>query len=175
MQIALGPAGSRVVENNGLTVTWCFRETDVPGHGHGLPGLLAVAGVRYLDVAHNYAARAAPHLTGGFELPRLFRWRGAEGEVLVWHPDSPRGVAYLEGNLLGLAESIDEAADLLPDYLAGLAETGYPYGNTVEALGLPGDADLPARPYELDVLHLRLQGTIADNLRFVRESPPGYT
>jgi len=77
-------------------------QTDVPGHGYGLPRLLLAAGIPYLDVAHNYATRAAPHLTGGFDLPRLFRWGGRDG-VVVWHTDSPRGVAYLEGNLLGLA------------------------------------------------------------------------
>jgi hypothetical protein len=137
-------------------------QTDVPGHGHGLPRLLAAAGIPYLDVAHNYATRAAPHLTGGFDLPRLFRWGGRAG-VVVWHTDSPRGVAYLEGNLLGLADSADSAAELLPAYLAALADHGYPYGKEVEALGIPHDVDLPARPYPLDVLHLRVQGTIADN------------
>jgi hypothetical protein len=138
-------------------------QTDVPGHGHGLPGLLAAAGVRYLDVAHNFAARGAPHLTGGFDLPRLFRWGSAGRNVLVWHTDSPRGVAYLEGNLLGLADSVDAAVELLPEYLAALAEHGYPYGQQVEALGIPADVELPDRPYPLDVLHLRVQGAIADN------------
>ena len=138
-------------------------QTDVPGHGYGLAGALAAAGVRYLDVAHNWAARAAPYLAGGFELPRLFRWGAAGADVLVWHTDSPRGVAYLEGNLLGLADSADAAAELLPDYLAALADHGYPYGAEVEALGLPAGVEVPSRPYPLDVLHLRVQGTIADN------------
>jgi hypothetical protein len=138
-------------------------QTDVPGQGYGLPALLADAGVRYLDVAHNFAARAAVHLTGGFELPRLFHWEHAGKRVLVWHTDSPRGVAYLEGNLLHLADSAEAASWLLPEYLAALAEHGYPYGNEIEALGIPADVEIPARPYPLDVLHMRVQGVIADN------------
>ena len=36
---------------------------------------------------------------------RLFYWSSPGGKrVLVWQTDSPHGVAYLEGNLLGLAE-----------------------------------------------------------------------
>ena len=81
-------------------------QTDVPGAPPGLALVLADAGVRYLSVAHNWAGRAAPYLTGGEALPRAFFWGTRSGKrVLVWHTDSPHGVAYLEGNLLGLAES----------------------------------------------------------------------
>ena len=137
-------------------------QTDVPGAPPGLPLVLADAGVRYLAVAHNWASRAAPWLTGGERLPRAFHWETAGGKrVLVWHTDSPHGIAYLEGNLLGLADSYADAVDLLPEYLAGLALRGYPYAGPHEALGLP-DAGARA-PYPFDLLHLRVQGLLADN------------
>lgn len=139
-------------------------QTDVPGAALGLPAALAAAGVRYLAVAHNWAGRGTPYLTGGLELPRLFYWASPAGErVLVWHTDSPHGIAYLEGNLLGLAESPDLAARLLPEYLAALATRAYPYGQECAALGLPPELDLTRRPYPHDVLHLRVQGLLADN------------
>ena len=132
-------------------------QTDVPGAPPGLALVLAHADVRYLSVAHNWAGRATPYLTGGERLPRAFRWRTAGGKsLLVWHTDSPHGAAYLEGNLLGFAESLELTEQLLPDYLAALASRGYPYTGT---LGVPA-----ARPpYPFDVLHLRVQGAIADN------------
>ena len=118
-------------------------------------------GVRYLAVAHNWAGRATPHLTGGESLPRAFHWGTASGKrVLVWHTDSPHGVAYLEGNLLGLADSYADAHDLLPEYLAALASRGYPYAGPHETLGLPAGA---REPYPFDLLHLRVQGLLADN------------
>jgi hypothetical protein len=139
-------------------------QTDVPGATLGLPGALAAAGVRYLAVAHNYAGRGAPYLTGGVELPRLFYWASPAGErVLVWQTDSPHGVAYLEGNLLGLAESPALAEELLPEYLAALAARVYPYGQECVALGVPADVELSRAPYPHDVLHLRVQGLLADN------------
>jgi hypothetical protein len=139
-------------------------QTDVPGAALGIPGLLAAAGVRYLSVAHNYAGRAAPYLTGGLDLPRLFYWASPAGSrVLVWHTDSPHGVAYLEGNVLGLADSASLAEELLPEYLAGLAEHGYPYGQECAALGLPPAPELSRTPYPHDLLHLRVQGLLADN------------
>jgi Glycosyl hydrolases family 38 N-terminal domain/Glycosyl hydrolases family 38 C-terminal domain len=148
-------------EHHGIPVVTAMQ-TDAPGAPAGLPGLLADAGVRYLSVAHNYAERAAPYLTGGQQLPRAFWWRSESGKrVLVWHTDSPHGIAYLEGNLLGLAESFHDSLDLLPQYLAALATRGYPY--TSEVLGLPTDLEITRSPYPYDVLHLRVQGTQADN------------
>ena len=139
-------------------------QTDVPGAVLGLPGVLADAGIRNFAVAHNYAGRATPYLTGGLELPRLFYWSSPGGKrVLVWQTDSPHGVAYLEGNLLGLAESFAEAGELLPEYLAALASRAYPYGQSCEALGLPGEPELNRLPYPHDLLHLRVQGLLADN------------
>jgi hypothetical protein len=139
-------------------------QTDVPGAPLGLPAALADAGIRYLAVAHNYAGRAAPYLTGGFELPRLFYWASPAGSrVLVWRTDSPHGVAYLEGNLLGLADSFELAGELLPEYLAALASRGLPYGQECVALGIPPELELESAPYPHDVLHLRVQGLLADN------------
>ncbi len=132
-------------------------QTDVPGGPPGLPLVLADAHVPYLSVAHNWAGRATPYLTGGAELPRAFHWRTDAGkQVLVWHTDSPHGIAYLEGNLLGLAESREAAGELLPEYLAALSTRGHPYTGS---LGVPVDRE----PYPHDVLHLRVQGVNADN------------
>lgn len=150
-------------EQTGVPIVTAMQ-TDVPGAPAGLVNLLADAGVRYLSVAHNYAGRAAPYLTGGQELTRPFYWRSESGKsVLVWHTDSPHGVAYLEGNLLGLAESYESSFELLPEYLAALATRPYPYGQGIDALGLPSELELTRRPYPYDLLHLRVQGTIADN------------
>ena len=88
LALQLGWARS-FAEKHGVEVVTAMQ-TDVPGHGHGLPRLLAAAGVRYLDVAHNYATRAAPHLTGGFDLPRLFRWGGRDGVARLAHGQPPR-------------------------------------------------------------------------------------
>ena len=127
-------------------------QTDVPGAPPGLPRVLAAAGVHSLSVAHNFAGRATPWLTGGADLPRAFRWH----DVATWHTDSPHGVAYLEGNLLGLADSLELTEQLLPDYLLALETHGWPYTGS---LGVP----VPRGPYPHDVLHLRVQGMIADN------------
>ena len=56
-------------------------QTDVPGAPPGLPLVLADAGIRYLAVAHNWAARATPHLTGGETLPRAFNWATEGGQA----------------------------------------------------------------------------------------------
>lgn len=142
-------------------------QTDVPGQVVGLPDVLAANGVRYLSVAHNWAGRAVPHLVGGERLPRLFRWRAPSGsEVLVWRTDTPHGLAYMEGSVLGFAESYERVDDLLPAYLSALAAFPYPH----EGPGLPGfpvpahqNHESTADPYPWDLLHLRVLGTFADN------------
>ncbi|OWA00173.1 alpha-mannosidase [Streptomyces sp. CS113] len=139
-------------------------QTDVPGQVVGLPDVLAANGIRYLSVAHNWAGRAAPHHVGGQHLPRLFRWQSPGGsEVLVWRTDTPHGLAYMEGSILGFDESYDRVDDLLPAYLGALARFPYPH----EGRGIPGfpALDLPgtADPYPWDVLHLRVLGKFADN------------
>lgn len=139
-------------------------QTDVPGQVVGLPDVLAANGIRYLSVAHNWAGRAVPHHVGGQHLPRLFRWQSPGGsEVLVWRTDTPHGLAYMEGSILGFDESYDRVDDLLPAYLGALARFPYPH----EGRGIPGfpALDLPgtADPYPWDVLHLRVLGKFADN------------
>jgi hypothetical protein len=105
-----------------------------------------------------------PYLHGGQELRRPFWWRTAAGaRLLVWMTDSPHGIAYMEGNMLGLAESADLAEELLPEYLAALAEKPYPYSARHEWLGLLPDFEVTRQPYAHDLLHLRVQSVIADN------------
>ncbi|MFI7615896.1 glycoside hydrolase family 38 C-terminal domain-containing protein [Nonomuraea terrae] len=135
--------------------------TDVPGAVVGLVDALSMAGVRYLAAAHNWAGRSVPYLHGGDKLTRPFRWRAPSGnELVVWFTDTPHGMAYMEGNTVGLTDSYELADDLLPRYLSALATRGYPYGPGT--FGWQGP-DAPKEPYELDVLHLRVQGAHADN------------
>ncbi|GAA4622579.1 glycoside hydrolase family 38 C-terminal domain-containing protein [Actinoallomurus vinaceus] len=135
--------------------------TDVPGAVVGVVDALTAAGVRYLAAAHNWAGRSVPYLVGGDRLSRPFRWRAPSGrELLVWFTDTPHGMAYMEGNTVGLVDGYDLALDLLPRYLDSLARRPYPYGpGTFGWLG----PDVPKDPYELDAVHLRVQGAHADN------------
>lgn len=150
-------------DRHGIDITTAMQ-TDVPGQVVGLPDVLTDNGIRYLSVAHNWAGRAVPHLTGGEHLPRLFRWQAPSGSsVLVWRTDTPHGLAYMEGSILGFDESYDRVDDLLPAYLSALARFPYPH----QGRGIPGfpALDLPgtAEPYPWDVLHLRVLGKFADN------------
>ncbi|MEV8090694.1 glycoside hydrolase family 38 C-terminal domain-containing protein [Streptomyces nigra] len=150
-------------DRHGIDITTAMQ-TDVPGQVVGLPDVLSDNGIRYLSVAHNWAGRAVPHLVGGEHLPRLFRWQTPSGNsVLVWRTDTPHGLAYMEGSILGFDESYDHVDDLLPAYLSALAQFPYPHQGPgipgFPALDLPGTAD----PYPWDVLHLRVLGKFADN------------
>jgi hypothetical protein len=147
----------------GIGVTSAMH-TDVPGAVVGFVDALHAAGVRYLSAAHNWAGRSVPFLTGGQELSRPFWWRSPAGNrLLVWFTDTPHGMAYMEGNVVGLAESFDAARELLPGYLLALADRPVPYGR--EAFGWSGlpDDRLTRAPYPYDLLHLRVQGGNADN------------
>ncbi|MEV0529886.1 alpha-mannosidase [Streptomyces sp. NPDC050439] len=150
-------------DQHGIDITTAMQ-TDVPGQVVGLPDVLAASGIRYLSVAHNWAGRAVPHHVGGQNLPRLFRWRAPSGsEVLVWRTDTPHGLAYMEGSILGFDESFDRVDDLLPNYLSALASHQYPH----EGRGIPGfpilDEEFKGDPYPWDILHLRVLGKFADN------------
>lgn len=140
-------------------------QTDVPGATVGLLHALAGADIRYLAVAHNYAGRSVPHLIGGQQLTRPFYWKNDAGDRLcVWYTDTPHGLAYMEGNLLGLAEEFDTTLDLVPEYLAALAERPYPYTSPIFGWwGAPDEVDVTKMPYPYDLLHLRVQGALADN------------
>ncbi len=154
-------------DRHGIDITTAMQ-TDVPGQVVGLPDVLADNGIRYLSVAHNWAGRAVPHLVGGAHLPRLFRWQAPSGNsVLVWRTDTPHGLAYMEGSILGFDESYDSVDDLLPAYLTALARFPHPH----EGRGIPGfpildgtaAATAGVDPYPWDVLHLRVLGKFADN------------
>ncbi|MGA8115176.1 MAG: hypothetical protein WCA46_16050, partial [Actinocatenispora sp.] len=137
-------------------------QTDVPGTVAGLPDALAQLDVKYLSVAHNWAGRSVPNVNGGSKLPRLFRWRSPAGnEVLVWMTDSPHGLAYMEGPVLGFDTSYEMVDDLLPAYLTSLATRPYPFPPGM--FGWHGAAVEDREPYPWDVLHLRVQGHFGDN------------
>jgi hypothetical protein len=151
----------RIRDEYGIDFTTAMQ-TDVPGQVAGLPDALQEVGVKYLAVAHNWAGRSMPHTNGALDLPRMFRWRTpAGGSVIVWMTDSPHGLAYLEGPMVGLTEEYEVAETYLPAYLTALATRGYPFPPGVfgahgeEAEGRPG--------YPWDVLHLRTQGFMGDN------------
>ena len=151
---------------HGVTVTSAMQ-TDVPGGVTGLVEVLADVGVQYLSVAHNYAGRSVPYLIGGERLERPFYWRAPSGKrVLVWLTDTLHGNAYMEGNILGLAESYSVTQESLPCYLAGLAERAYPFDS---GLWLPEAETVSRPPYPHDILHLRVQGKYGDN------APPNLT
>lgn len=156
-------AAAEVRERYGVPIVTAMQ-TDVPGQVVGLQDALADSGVGYLSVAHNWAGRAVPHLNGGARLPRLFRWRTSDGRsVLVWRTDTAHGLAYMEGSIIGFDESYAAVEDLLPAYLAALANYPHPH----EGKGVPGfpilDTEFNRDPYPWDILHLRVLGTFGDN------------
>jgi len=144
----------------GLDITGAMQ-TDVPGAVSGLVEVLSDAGVRYLSLAHNYAGRSVPYLIGGEVLERPFYWVAPSGKrLLVWYTDTLHGNAYMEGNILGLAESCAVAEAHLPNYLVALAERPYPFDSST---WLPEAAQVKRDPYPYDILHLRVQGRYGDN------------
>ena len=143
-------------------------QTDVPGAVVGLTDVLAANNVKYLSVAHNWAGRSVPHLVGGQDQPRLFRWVGPSGKgVLVWVTDTPHGLAYMEGPMIGFNDGYEWVDDLLPAYLQSHAEHPYPYPGGVFGWAVD-NAEIHRKPYPWDILHLRIQGQFADN------APPRY-
>lgn len=151
-----------VRERYGIPFTSAMQ-TDVPGSVVGLVDALSSAGVKYLSVAHNWAGRSVPHLVGGEKLPRLFRWRAPSGNsLLVWVTDTPHGLAYMEGPLLGFDTDYSSVDDLLPAYLTSLATNPYPYRGGVFGWAMDQE-EIKREPYPWDVLHLRVQGKFGDN------------
>lgn len=143
-------------------------QTDVPGSVVGLTDVLAENDVKYLSVAHNWAGRSVPHLVGGHKQPRLFRWVGPSGKgVLVWVTDTPHGLAYMEGPMLGFNDSYEHVDDLLPAYLQSTSEHAYPYPDGIFGWALD-KTEVLRDPYPWDILHMRIQGQFADN------APPRY-
>lgn len=151
----------RIRDEHGIAFASAMQ-TDVPGQVAGLPDALSDLGVRYLAVAHNWAGRSEPHKNGAVDMPRLFRWQSAAGKsVLVWMTDSPHGLAYLEGPMVGFTESFETLETLFPAYLTALSTRGYPFPPGV--FGAHGEEDPGRQPYPWDVLHLRTQGFNGDN------------
>ncbi|GAB3631859.1 glycoside hydrolase family 38 C-terminal domain-containing protein [Microbacterium shaanxiense] len=151
----------RIRDEYGIPFTSAMQ-TDVPGQVAGLPDALSDFGVRFLAVAHNWAGRSEPHKNGALDIPRLFRWRSAAGNsVLVWMTDSPHGLAYLEGPMVGFTESYETLETLFPAYLTALSTRGYPFPPGV--FGAHGEEDEGRQPYPWDVLHVRTQGFNGDN------------
>ncbi len=139
-------------------------QTDVPGATLGLATVLTDAGVENLAVAHNFAGRSVPYLHDGQELRRPFWWEAPSGKrLLVWYTDTALGSAYMDGNLVGLASDYTEALAMLPEYLQALESHAYPYGTRFGWAGPSPSLTLTRVPDSLDVLHLRVQGTWADN------------
>ncbi|WP_096713973.1 glycoside hydrolase family 38 C-terminal domain-containing protein [Microbacterium sp. SZ1] len=137
-------------------------QTDVPGQVAGLPDALSDLGVRYLAVAHNWAGRSEPHRNGGLDNPRMFRWQSPAGKsVLVWMTDSPHGLAYIEGPMVGFTESFETLETVFSAYLTSLSTKGYPFPPGV--FGAHGEDDPGRQPYPWDVLHVRTQGFMGDN------------
>ncbi len=151
---------ARLRSEHGLALTSAMQ-TDVPGGVPALVEVLADAGVKFLSVAHNYAGRSVPYLIGGEKLGRPFYWKVASGKrLLVWHTDTLHGNAYMEGNIVGLAESLETAEQSLPAYLAALASHPYPFSS---GTWLPEAGRVERSPYPHDILHLRVQGRYGDN------------
>ena len=148
----------------GVEIVSAFQ-SDVPGAVIGLLTLLTDADIRYLAVAHNYAGRSVPFRLGGQDLTRPFWWTRPDGrKLLVWYTDTPHGMAYMDGNLVGLAEGEAVARQALPDYLAAMVQRPYPYGGASFGWsGLPADLPVTRQPYPHDILHFRIQSSIADN------------
>ena len=151
----------RIRDEHGIDFTTAMQ-TDVPGQVAGLPDALQEVGVKYLAVAHNWAGRSMPHTNGAHDLPRMFRWRTpAGGSVIVWMTDSPHGLAYMEGPMVGLTEDYEVAEAYLPAYLTALATRGWPFPPGV--FGAHGEQTEGRPGYPWDVLHLRTQGFMGDN------------
>ncbi|MDP8900024.1 MAG: hypothetical protein M3N33_02520, partial [Actinomycetota bacterium] len=145
-------------------------QTDVPGATLGLATLLTDAGIENLSVAHNFTGRSVPYLLDGQHLRRPFWWEAPSGKrLLVWYTDTAMGSAYMEGNLVGLASGYPGALAVLPEYLAALAARPYPYGTRFGWTGPNPALTMTRVPDALDVLHLRVQGSYADN------APPSLT
>ena len=151
----------RIADEYGLDVPVAYQ-SDVSGCVGGIVDALAQADVKYLSVAHNWAGHSVPFLKGGGLLPRLFRWQSPAGNsVLVWQTTSTEGVAYQEGAILGLADSIESVDDNLPLYLKSLQTHGYAYDDFVDVFA--NQEPSIRHPYEWNELHLRVMGRIADN------------
>ncbi|MCY0897539.1 MAG: hypothetical protein OWU33_01165 [Firmicutes bacterium] len=127
----------------GIAIT-TVMQTDVPGMTEGFLKCVQNFGARYVAAARNYAGRSLPERTGARGDARLFYWIPATPTqappVLVWYTDTPHGL-YMEGNAIGLTDSLAVVESRLPALLRKLEEEHFP----------------------LDHVLLRVQGTRWDN------------
>jgi hypothetical protein len=83
---------------------------------------------------------------------------------MAWFGDTPHGMAYMEGTMLGLSDGYDQTLTLLPEYLAALAGRPYPYeGALSEWWRVPSGKLLTKQAYPHNILHLRVLGAYSDN------------
>ena len=110
--------------------------SDVPGYTWGTVSAMAQAGVKYFSFAPNYFDRMGGTMKEWQNKP--FWWKGPDGKqrVLCWCPS--RG--YAMGHIIGEGEAL---ARFLPDYLAELENTGYPYDVTHLRWNVHGDNGSP--------------------------------
>ena len=103
---AAAPCGRRPARRTHGYPIVTAMQTDVPGASLGLPRPWrppASVTSRSRTTTPGAERRTSPAASS---CRASSTGRSPAGErVLVWHTDSPHGVAYLEGNLLGLAES----------------------------------------------------------------------
>ena len=93
-------------------------QCDVNGYPWALAELLRDAGITGLVGGINVTRSTLP-----FDFPRAITWESpCGGGVLAW-----RGEHYMKANFLGLEESLEKTASLLPPYLGKLEAAGYPY------------------------------------------------
>ena len=89
--------------------------------------MLADVGVTFLSVPIITPGVRSPTSSVARSWADLSYWKAPSGKrLLVWHTDTLHGNAYMEGNIVGLADSFAVAQDSLPCYLAALAERSYP-------------------------------------------------
>jgi hypothetical protein len=102
-------------------------QTDVPGQSDGFLKCVQALGAKYLSVARNHAGRAQPERTGLAPSTRWFYWTSQNAKqrpLLVWYTDSPHGL-YMEGNQIGLTDSVATVEHRLPTLLRQLEREGF--------------------------------------------------
>lgn len=84
--------------------------------------------------------------------------------MLVWYTDTLSGSAYMEAMSIGFGIGYEAVRSSLPEYLNSLAQNAYPYRPGGRLLSASGEGiPLTKASYAHDILHLRVQGAVADN------------
>ncbi len=91
--------------------TIAAKMTDVPGHTKAIVPPLARAGIEYLHIGVNSGSRMP-------EVPKLFRWRCGEHEIVVHYAGSYGEATVLEnGVALAFCHALDNAGPPTPETL----------------------------------------------------------